>query len=400
MSYGHIFKDTTGQYLFIRELGTGVSCRAQLVRHLPTGEYRVRKVLHRRVPIGEDLPRNIRYTVDADIQAIIQFNNETAIVDLLQKSGERDQLKIAALYSHSTHADEKKKKYSRVSYWSLSNGGDLDSFLADYQHHIPRPFILQFLSQMLTTLQHMYTACHDRLGPMVHNDFHAGNILLHYPSDARSPIPEFHLIDFGLATPLSLASIADDNDFLLPEPGNPPVWDIPRLLRVVDKLLVTWPEEYRAFLHSGGDPIGIAYRLLLDLDRRFQYILQEHRRYVYETKDFSQRLTLPDLRPVIEYVNNCRAILDSDGVETRDHPLCSQTYMRISDAKLAAPQTYSELETIAHTKDLPGPWHIGYLDPERNYQVLDLLAVGNKDTFHRPNEDNENSDTDSAWGDE
>ncbi|KAK0667892.1 kinase-like domain-containing protein [Cercophora samala] len=400
MSYGHVFKDVTGQYLFIRPLGTGVSCQAQLVRHLPTGEYRVRKVLHRRVPIGEELPRNIRYTVDADIQAIIQFNNEAAIVDLLQKSTERNQPKIATLYSHSTQVDEKKRKYTRVSYWSLSNGGDLDSFLADYQYHLPRPFILRFLSQILTTLQHLYTACHDRLGPIVHNDLHAGNILLHYPSNAPSPIPEFHLIDFGLATPLSPAFIADDNDFLLPTPGNPPDWDVPRVLRIVDKLLATWPEEHRAFLHSGGDPIGSAYRLLLDLDRRFQDLLLQHRRHIHETTDLSQRLTLPDLRPVIGYVNSSLATLDPQGVEMRGHQLVSQAYLNFCEPEFRAPMTYSKLNEIGHAKGLPGPWHIGYLDPDRNYQVLDLLAVGNKETFHRPNEDNTNSDSDSAWGDD
>ncbi|KAK0747336.1 hypothetical protein B0T21DRAFT_405974 [Apiosordaria backusii] len=399
MSYGHVFKDVTGQYLFIRQLGTGVSCRAQLVRHLTTGEYRVRKVLHRRVGTGQVLPRSTRYTPDADIQAIIQFNNEVAIVDLLQRNVNHNSLKVSTLLSQSTQVDERKGKYSRVSYWSLSNGGDLESFIENYGYPIPRPFILQFLSQTLTTLHQLYTACHDRLGPIIHNDCHAGNILLHYPN-AQTVIPEFHLIDFGLATPLSPAFIADDNDFLLPTPGNPPDWDIPRLLTSLDKLLATWPPEYEAFLRSQGDPIGTAYRLLLDLDRRFQNLLEQHRQYIDQTRDYSQRLTLPDLRPVIEYVNNCPLTRDFYGEEMKGHQLYSQAYRTLCDPNFTIPQTYNTLDEIGHTKDLPGPWHIGYLDPGRNHQLLDLLAVGNKDTFHRPNEDNENSDTDSAWGED
>ncbi|KAK4180194.1 hypothetical protein QBC36DRAFT_384515 [Triangularia setosa] len=325
MNTSPVFKDVTGQYIFIRQLGSAFC-------HLSTGEYPVRKVLHRRARL----------------------------------------------------IDEKKGKYSPVSYWSLSNG-DLDSFIVDYDHPIPRP--------------HLYTAYHDHLGPITHNDCHAGNIPLHYRS-AQTPIPEFHLIDFGLATPLSLAFVADDNNFLLLTPGNPPEWDIPRLLRTFDKLLATWPPEYQAFLYSGGDPIGAAYRLLLDLDCRLQDLLLRHRQFIHQMRGFSQRLTLPDLQPVIEYVNNCPVTSDFHDAEMKRHQLQSQAYLTLCDHNFTAPKTYNILEKIGGIKDLPGPWHIGYLDPDRNHQVLDLLAVGGKDTLHRPNEDNKHSDNGSAWGDD
>ncbi|KAK4202140.1 kinase-like domain-containing protein [Triangularia verruculosa] len=393
--YGHVFKDTTGQYLFICPLGTGATCRADLVRHIGTGEYRVRKVLHRRVTTGKELPRSTRYTLDPEIKAIIQFNNEVAIVDLLQKSAEGKQVKIPTLVSHSTHVDERKGKYSRVSYWSLSNGGDLDSFILDYDWIIPRPFILQFLSQILTTLHHLYTAHHDSLGPIIHNDCHAGNILLHYPN-GQTRVPEFHLIDFGLATPLSRAPIAEKNDFLLPTPGKPVDWDIPGVLNTLDKLLATWPPQYQSFLRSRGDPVGVAYHLLSDLDRRFQNLVLRHSKYTNAARDLPQHLTLPDLRPVIDFVNSSPVTSDFEGVEMKGFTLHSETYRDMCDPVSSIPRAYYTVDEIQHTTDLPGPWHIGRLD--KRGRVLDLLAVQKKDTFHRPNEGNDNSDTDSAWG--
>ncbi|GAB1319858.1 hypothetical protein MFIFM68171_10068 [Madurella fahalii] len=394
--YGVLFKDggiADDYCLFVDRLSMGVSCQVQLIHRTGTGEFRVRKVLHRRPRKHDRRPNKI--------QAELQFDQDVEVARFLSAEAAKRgiDLRIPKLISDYTTPDEywrKSGKYSRVSYWSLCNGGSLDAFVEDCLERgetIPRGMAFRFLRQILETLQAMYAQCSN---PVFHGDMHANNVLLHF--EPQCTVPDFYLVDFGQASFVSPSVPAVDG-----ERGN---WDIPDLMKIIeDRLFMPslplagldamhhW-EGVISLLRDGAttDPLYVAYQMLRGLDKVFN----QNKRVALRTQ---QPVVIPDLTPVINYVRDRAMLMLPELIlhcdwRTRNEAYC-KTYGNPSSPEPTKqlPLLLPESEAVLHVRNVPGPWYLAQVDPK----TFTKIGVNFSDPKHRPNEENENSDTDSAW---
>ncbi|KAL2015368.1 hypothetical protein VTK56DRAFT_5765 [Thermocarpiscus australiensis] len=429
--YGHLFKDTTGHYLFIKSLGIGVSCQSQLVLHCETGELRVRKVLHRRVPLAQ---RNRTNGTGGNRmeQPEVEFCNDVRIAKFLASRALQAgvNLRMPKVLSASTITDQRSGKYSRVSYWSLCNGGSLSSFAHncwDKAFNMPEGLVLRFLQHALEMLHFMYATLPD---PLFHGDLHSNNVLLHFPPGCN--VPDFHLIDFGQARPA--AYLARDPTLS---------WDIPDLLRILEtdlaKLtlpLETWPnlnnnnkddndnDNVPSYLLNHllnkDSPLCTAYRMLRALAATFDANRRARAAAATTSRPGPSSLSttttiIPDLRPVLSYVRDQAMRALPDLLLAGDWRQCNSldagaavagAEARYGGIRPLRPALYRSVGEILAARNVPGPWCVAVVREEEEeeggggtgvVEVVEIVAVGGREALHRPNEENDASVTDSAW---
>lgn len=159
--YVPVFKEMHDEYIFIRELGEGAQASAQLVLHLQSGEYRVRKAFNAMKP-GKAA------THEADILQILQ----------VKASEVRSSPNVVTFHGSSPG----------VVYLGFCNGGDL----SELSENTPASVIYRLVAQVTRTLVFMHQ------NGVAHNDLHSGNVFVHYPEDVS--LPEFYIGDFGHST--------------------------------------------------------------------------------------------------------------------------------------------------------------------------------------------------------
>lgn len=392
--YAHLFKDGTDNYLFIRHLGAGVSCHTQLVRHLESGQVRVRKVLHRRLPLGHEMVGPTRIGRGGEAGPDDQFTNDARIANILASHALNRAiiLRVPAVLSDATIPDPDSGKTSRVSYWSFCNGGDVGDFAQECRESgavVPQGLVFRFLRQVLETLHFMYTGLPH---PLIHGDLNSGNILLHLaPGNAA---PDFHVVDFGTATwGQHINSLQD-----IPRSD---LDDIMRIL-VGELMELTLDRHQRGVAagilsieymlnHDTTNPICVAYQMLARLDHKFRVHLAD-----YKTAP-SGALALPDLTEVLRYVTDQsvlslpQLILDLEG---RNNAIQGIFRRRIDEANNPPPKLYPTMSGILQARNVPGPWYAARVKASG-----ELVSV-DRERHHRPNEDNAGYETDENWCDE
>lgn len=156
-----VFKDRNDEYIFVSNLGEGVQGVAQLVLHIQTGEYRVRKAFNFEDP-----------TSDA--------NNEAHVLHILQAKASEIKPRPNIVTFHGSSPG--------VVYLGFCNGGDLSELPDD----APASVVFRVVAQVLRSQVFMNES------GVAHNDLHGGNIFAHYPEGAC--FPELYVGDFGQAT--------------------------------------------------------------------------------------------------------------------------------------------------------------------------------------------------------
>lgn len=136
------------------------------------------------------------------------------------------------------HRSQAKPQYwARLTWWDYYNGGTLKRMISRYNKQarvVPKWLAARCAHQILQTLHFMYTVCRP---PIMHGDFNANNILLHYPTP-NSP-PDFYVIDFG-----KLSGIGGEGYQKFPAedpycPENMGPWDFAIFANVIFKDLIS-----------------------------------------------------------------------------------------------------------------------------------------------------------------
>lgn len=409
--YGHVFKDNTGHYLFIDQLGIGVSCQSQLVLHCESGELRVRKVLHRRVRTTGILGRFLSTQTAAELELALSNKMFTSDVETAKKLTEAAQhanfkLRVPQCLSDATIPDPKTGKSTRVSYWQLCNGGSLDSLTHKCRQtdaRLPLALVMRLLQHVLETLNFMYTALPE---PLMHNDIHDGNILLHFQPGCV--VPEFHLIDFGGVIPANSMRLNPRGE------GAPEFWDMTALMGLINTRLmpVLSPEDrdgvrdlnnYTDHLanEENRSPICTVYRMLAQLDDEYRAMYQ-----------FAQQqggpVRFPDMSELLCYVRMHAMVALPDLVLMhRSGSLGENVYGTNHLGKGVAtkqPKLYVTVSGLLGTRNVPGPWYVAHVADGSGGAVeggrvggVQVVGIKGVETHHRPNEENANSVTDEMW---
>ena len=415
--YGHLFRDGTGHYLFVEPLGFGVSCQCQLVLHCETGELRVRKVLHRRLPSGSGLLKRAAPGERRVADTAGDFTNDAGIALLLARHALEAgiTLRVPALLSDAAIPDERAGKVSRVSYWSLCNGGSVSSFAYKCRAAgatIPRGLILRLLQHLLETLHFMYSALPE---PLVHGDLHAGNVLLHWPAAGASVVPDFFLADFGTATWLRCLGRPGSKNNNDNNNNNPGCADLAGLCDMLDKELlpVAAPAAADDAADAAADPVRVAYDMLARLQRDASAGAPDLTAVLAHVREHAMR-ALPDL--ILSATAAAAAAADACDINNNiinDDNTAPSCCWRVARQMMAdkgqAPRLYPTVGAVLDARNVPGPWHVAEVDAAtlavRQVVVVAVAAgAGGPDmvkeaatTHHRPNEDNADSETEAAW---
>lgn len=179
--YGPVFKDGDNEYIFIQSLGEGIQGQAQLVLHVQSGEYGVRKISKEMQTIDEikDSTAKNEYDTLEFLNGQAAHTTETPRIVTVHGSS-----KVAV---HMPDAKGREQLYMPVLYLSYCNGEDADRILSG-----PYSVVLRMIAQLAHTLKFMYD------NKILHRDLHVGNIFVHFPEGSR--IPDFYIGDFGLAS--------------------------------------------------------------------------------------------------------------------------------------------------------------------------------------------------------
>ncbi|KAK3385207.1 hypothetical protein B0H63DRAFT_449283 [Podospora didyma] len=186
------------QFLFVRNIDSGLFSTAQLVMDTKTDELFVRKVKTKRSRIDP------KYAdLDAEIEAMEYLQHPENLRDAsprpwLPELLSHELIPMAKVRSDDSSHPGPQTVYAQVSYWKYLNGGSLkDVWGCDMQPiaKFPAPFavIARYTWQVLSTMQYMYHRVHQ--GYVMHTDMHEGNIWLHW--DETEDLPNFHVGDFG-----------------------------------------------------------------------------------------------------------------------------------------------------------------------------------------------------------
>ncbi|CAN8105555.1 unnamed protein product [Discula destructiva] len=231
------------EYIFIQILGEGIQGQAQLVLHVQSGEYRVRKVFKHKHTFVE---------IDDSAE-----KNEGRILEFLQTEASKSQMSPNIVTIHGSSnvvlatENTQDRMYMAVIYLFYCNGGELRRFI---QADVPASILLRAVAQVAHALRFMYN------NRVLHRDLHSGNIFAHFTSG--SIIPDFYVGDFGAATS--------------PRPARPTYFasDINRLLSTAQPLRLKTTttgvvDELLRLVRNCEDSSGFPdlSRLLLIVDR-------------------------------------------------------------------------------------------------------------------------------------
>lgn len=167
--------------MFVGTLAEGAQASAQLVLHVQTGEFRVRKVF-----INNFLSDP---TTTAD-------KHEAKTLQLLQAKASE----IGASPNIVTIHDSS----PGVLYLGFCNGGDLSRLPRD----APASVIYRVVAQATRSIAFMHQH------GVSHNDLHAGNVFVHFPEEAD--FPELFVGDFGISASQSEPVVEPTSDVYFP----------------------------------------------------------------------------------------------------------------------------------------------------------------------------------------
>lgn len=375
--YMYMFEADRRQFLFIRNIGTGAECVAQLVRDLGTGTNLVRKVGCRRLqrldssnPGDKELPP-------------FRKPNEIRILRKINKIFKAPEAGIPRYivdyYGHeyikSKHVNaEGRSTYHSVSYWKLCDGQSIKTWWQGPPINypwVPTSIVARMVRQILSTFHWLYTAGHQ---PVYHGDVHAGNIWLHWPENTM--LPDFYLGDFGHAR------FADDENslFVWYQGVPPPVSDLLQLYDNLYSLLLT-----HGNLQGHGDPGRQALRQLCNAINKVVYL--------WESTD--GETTPPDLRPLIKFAQNLEDRFGKGGDDdettlekymtfiTKERGMALRTekddalVVKAANIEEALNPTVINMAGVEVQQEIHGPWILVTVDG--------YLAEGERVTHHRPN---------------
>ena len=356
--FAHLFESLDGLCLFVRSLGEGAESHAQCVWHLETDQARVRKVRLYRLPANQ--------AQNAD--------NETRIVEFIRTIPVPQGCtpRYAELFSHraeSIHAGDpgKPAKWTRVSYWAHYNGGDLGRFKKTWMSEgieIPLPIIARFIGQLCHTLWYLQS------GPVAvfHHDLHTSNIFLHWQDDAK--LPDFYIGDFGLA----ILSTEVDTGYISLDKQR--VRDISHVLTHAFALL------YR--VKDGKINVSSDIHQVLSESGPLRVVVEELETFVQDSQ-IPGHYTTAGLTNVIELAKLAeQELLETCYINTR-----AFYEQSLANPKATTPRLSEGKHEALSCHPIPGPWRLARVDPMSNA----LLGVEQR-VHHRPNQHNNDSDTD------
>ena len=359
--YVHLFESANGPYLFVKHLGEGAESHAQCVRQLETNQLQVRKVRLHRLDA-----RQVRDT-DNEIR-ITQF-----LKTLLVPYGNYP--RYAQLLSHQdepmlTGNSKTNQKWSRVSYWRYYNGGDLSRFKQSWMSErieIPLPIIARFIGQVCHTLWLFQS------GPVsvFHRDLNMSNIFLHW--QAGSPLPDFHVGDFGK----SGLSTEVDTDYLSLD--NYRQRDVSHVSAHAKALL------YRVI--NGKIDVFGDIRKVISKSGPLRAVFEELDAFVTGSQTNGNGVA-----PSLERVTQLAEYAESELLKS-----CSINTRAFFDDKLvkmqnAMPRYFDGKHKALSSYPIPGPWRLAQVNP-----VTGAVLAIDKEMHHRPNQHNDDSDTDNEF---
>lgn len=261
-NYAPVFVDGGDQYVLIQTLTTGHEGQAQLVWHIQSREYRVRKIFRSAQPLQvardnleitflqslnrpldrirfrrwyenvfvPEAERRLVQAMAARDPSVVnpvtggltrEQNDEWEALIYAQLGRTADEIRdqmtpephIVTLHVNSVNAlptvvnpatqEAEERQYLAVMYLPFYNGGDLQRISRSAGAVEPTSVRLRWIAQMARALDYIYKPPVN----IVHWDLHEGNIFIHYPSGSTDTAPDFYMGDFGLA---EVANADDD----------------------------------------------------------------------------------------------------------------------------------------------------------------------------------------------
>lgn len=347
VSYGHLFVDEENHYLFAGHLGRGSQSQVQLVVKVSP---QVSELLIRKVTIHR-LDSPMLMSEDHELMAASHLQDEAQRINV--------QPNIVRLYSvknvdSSPRPTSHSRYVHRVTYMRYYNGGTLEQLFESYKRRgqlIPRPLIRHLAWQVMHSLQFMYSLDF----PVLHRDLEMRNIFVNF--EDNSNVPDFYIGDLGSAIlgPFVPGSV---NVKLL--------GDIQSLHRAIVRLL-NCPSTTGAM----EAPADVLESLL-------QGWLSKLQRLAFPDGPDSRGTSLPDLTPLFNDITAIHAPVPR---------------IRRVPAALSLPLCYGTREAAVNVKLVHGPWYLVKVRYNVTSGLPEIVEVDESRTYHRPNRDNSDSDT-------
>ena len=349
-----IFPEHNG-YLFCQALGKGIQASTMIVRSIDNKKDYVRKKTRPTNP-------NNRANGGVDKPDVSLHKKHQRIPDL------RSWEQFAVLpEGHKDHQDF--RSLSLVSQYC--NGGTVGRFVRVLKTAKVMPCEV-LLWQMMDQLLEVVEALHHEPTPLVHKDLHAHNIFLNFDQE-DSPLPDFYVGDFGLATPLQ--NLGRDNG---------PVVEDPFEAEDIYKDWIGIGNVMQSLIYCGysGDAWGVATQAsmtahLSRFSSEFQQCCTGFEDVICAaSKHHLEIAQLRDLHKTVEkHEQLSRSSMDPNTSyqwtrqDRYTHPELSEDDQ--CQGKHDVVFFDSRHELLQHAKSIPGPWHIARVDP----QTMDVTGI-------------------------
>lgn len=216
------FKEGEDWYIHLYTLDSNSKHNyVQVVKHVESGELRIRKVSYHRRKMGfRQSPANIHFEEDLNASKLIDQVYDPSVHNA----------RFAQLLSESTILPEVQTedcKYTQVSYWTFCNGvtprGGLRSFMNNCTaQHTPLPdgLIIRFAWNLLESILFLYTMEDVKIRLQDVQDI--SDLTLHFRPGQS--LPDLYVADFGDSYWVSRDGSASQD---------PNRWDIPRVMFII-----------------------------------------------------------------------------------------------------------------------------------------------------------------------
>lgn len=401
------FKEGEDWYIHLYTLTSGFKHHhVQVVKHVGSGELRIRKVTHHRRKMGfRQSPANRHFEQDLRTGKLIdQFYDP-----------EVHKARFARLLSESTIPPDvltEDCKYTQVSYWTFCNGvtpsGGLKAFIHNCTtHRVPLPdgLIIRFAWNLLESLLFLYTmegCARIRLrGPANLSDF-----ALHFRPG--SSLPDLYVADFG-----DSYCISHEGSM-----GEPLTWDISRVMFLIVALYLrsevfranvpigtTSDDMHRLLVERGQQPnppkIASLYVALDRLDARF---CQGEIGFAPLGNTSRAAFPTPESYSLVPYLQAVTRLAEANAMvngSQRDELWRRETgynlwqqWLESEDRGVSTFDSVHEAKT--QSRPCRGPFYLATVDPV----TKTLIDVDESRTYHLPNMENVEEDTDLDDDDE
>lgn len=349
----HLFVENDDQYVFLRNLGSGIQSQAQVVQSVRSG-----LLLTRKVPLKLLTAREINHP-NAEITALKHLQKHATQKGIWPNIVRLFHEEIVAADSWSPFGP---KRFFHITHMSFCNAGDLYNF---YQRHldarprqaVPVSFMFLLIRQVLEAIEFMQS-CEP---PVFHNDLNLGNILLEL--QPGNSLPDFILCDFGEAT-LGARRSGDS------------VSDTFMLYHQVDKLS-------RISAHRDDRVRDPEFTNIME--RLFELGKASS---VTEKASSSVARRLAPLQKFIASLPS-KAHLHGLNQTLGQVSLATTSVPGVEDVGYASPTECRQTSQVVH-----GPWHVAAVSKDPRTEELAVLRIGDE-VFHQP--EPPTVDSDQQW---